>query len=224
MPHPPWIIGHRGVPTRRAENSLDGFALAIELGADGIELDVHATRDGVVVVHHDPALRDGRAIAAHGLAELQRHRGASELLPTLADVLSLALGRAAVFVEIKGRDIEALVVAEVLRSAARCAIHSFDHRAIRRVRELAPSLPTGILQSSRLVRTSDAMHAAGAGTLWQSGDLVDRDLVDEVHAVGGSVIAWTVNDASAMRRLAALGVSGICTDDVELARSVLRDG
>jgi glycerophosphoryl diester phosphodiesterase len=218
----PWIIGHRGIPVRRPENTLAGFDLALQTGADAIELDVHATRDGVVVVHHDPLLRDGRSIATTDLAALHRDVPTREHVPTLADVLSLVGDRAAVFVEVKGHRIEPLVVAEVQRSRARCAIHAFDHRSVRRVRDLAPSLPTGILLASRLVDTVAAMRAAGAGTLWQEAAFIDEALVDEVRAHGGSVIAWTVNDAATMRRLARIGVGGICTDDVELARSALR--
>lgn len=217
----PWIIGHRGIPARLPENTLAGFDLAIELGADALELDVHLTRDGVVVVQHDPALPDGRLVARHDLEELRRGVSTGERPSTLAEVLALVRDRAFLFVEIKSREIEPQVIEELRRSPARCAIHSFDHVAMRRVRELAPALPTGILLASRLIRTVDAMRAAGSQTVWQSGAFVDRALVDEVRAAGGSVIAWTVNEPDEIRRLARLGVAGICTDDVALARSVL---
>src|SRR6185437_6485961 len=90
------IIAHRGTPRELPENSLPGFARAIEAGAHGIELDVHLTADGVVVVHHDPVLRSTAADGSGGrisdctLAELRRHPLAPGVpIPTLAEALDL---------------------------------------------------------------------------------------------------------------------------------------
>src|SRR5690349_17048621 len=71
MPHHPLHIAHRGMPRLARENTLPSFALALEAGADGLELDVHATRDGVVVVHHDAVLSGGLAIADETLATIR---------------------------------------------------------------------------------------------------------------------------------------------------------
>lgn len=219
----PAIIGHRGAPRERPENTLAGFARALELGVDAIELDVHATRDGVLVVHHDPEL-PGVAEAGGAIGRLDwpaivgRGDGAP---PRLSEVLDLAAGRATVYVELKGATLERLV-ADLLRShRARCAVHAFDHRAVAALRDIAPEIPRGILQCSRLVDSRAALAAAGAVTLWQQWPLVDAALVREVAGMGGEVIAWTVNDPDAMRALAAWGVAGICTDDPALAARVL---
>lgn len=212
---------------------MPAFARALELGADGVELDVHSTRDGVVVAHHDLAPHgrppdeewlEGRPIATLSLRELRRFSAAPGVgIPPLAQVLRALGGRAELFVEIKGRGIERQVV-ETIRAAApanRCAVHSFDHHAVRRVRELAPELRTGVLLSSALVDPVAAMRAAGAGDYWIWREFVDEPLVRAVHEADGRVIAWTVNDAAEMRAMAALGVDGICTDDVALARTTL---
>ena len=217
----PWVIGHRGIPARLPESTLAGFALALDLGADGVELDVHATSDGVVVVHHDPVLPDGREIGRHTLAEFHADAGVRDRMPRLADVLDLAAGRGAAFVEIKGAGIERLVVSEIERSAAECAVHAFDHRASLRVRALAPRLATGVLMAGYLVDSAHAMRTAGAATLWQERAFVDEALVRDVRAAGGQVVAWTVNTADEVRRLARVGVAGICTDDVAMARRAL---
>jgi len=82
----------------------------------------------------------------------------------------------------------------------------------RRLRDLAPELPGGILLDSYLIDTAAAMRHAGARDVWQRWDLVDAALVQEVHGAGGRLIAWTVNDLHAARRLANLGVDGICSD------------
>jgi glycerophosphoryl diester phosphodiesterase len=228
----PEIIAHRGTPRERPENTLPSFLRALELGADALELDVHATADGVVVVHHDPIPRAtttvpglaGRRIERLTHAELRTFSVADGIgIPTLAEVLQAAADRATVYVEIKGRGIEAPVVECVGRSRAECAVHSFDHRAVRRVRELAPALPTGILLDSYLVDPVAALAAAGARDLWQHWEQIDAPLVAAVGAAGGRVIAWTVNGVAEAEALVALGVAGVCSDlSGEMGRALRR--
>ncbi|HEX5831604.1 MAG TPA: glycerophosphodiester phosphodiesterase [Gemmatimonadaceae bacterium] len=215
---PPEIIAHRGVPRERPENTLAAFDLALDQGADGIELDVHATRDGVVVVHHDAELRgDGEParISELTLTEL-RGRAASrapdEGVPTLAEVLALVGERARVYVEVKAAGIEEHVVAAIRAAGGDCAVHAFDHRIARRVRTLAPEIPVGILLASYLLDIRGAIHLAGATAVWQQWDLVDAALVRDAAAAGARVVAWTVNEPADARRLARLGVSALCTD------------
>ena len=222
MPGSPEIVGHRGSPREIRENTLPSFERALAQGADALELDVHATSDGVVVVHHDAALAmsgdesgpvGGARIAALSWAELQRHELAPGLaVPTLADVLALAARRATVYVEIKGAGIERLVVDVIRRSAAACAVHAFDHRVAVRVRALAPELPTGVLVMGRLVEPAAALRAAGARDYWQHHEEIDGPLVADVHSAGGRVLAWTVNGTADGSALAALGVDALCTD------------
>ena len=221
----PARIAHRGAPRERPENTLPSFARALELGADGIELDVHATRDGAVVVHHDPVPRAttsdrrlaGRPIAELTYEELQTFSVAPGVaIPTLADVLTLVGDAAVVYVELKGVAIERPVIDVILKSTTRCAVHSFDHAAVARARTLAPDLRRGLLFDRRPADPAAAMEAAGALDAWPKWTLVDQSFVDAVRRIGGTVIAWTVNDAAAARHLASLGVGGICTDDVRL--------
>lgn len=212
----PAIIAHRGVPRLLPENTLAGFARALADGADGIELDVHVTADHQVVVHHDESLSwpddagGPMILADESLAALRAATGAE--LPTLTDVLELVGHRATVHVELKGAGVEGAVVDVIRASHARCAIHAFDHRAIRRAAALAPELPRGVLLVGRVVDPLAVLRSAGASTLWQEWTLLDADLVAEVHAGGGAVVAWTVNDMAAARRLAAMDVDAICTD------------
>jgi glycerophosphoryl diester phosphodiesterase len=215
------IIAHRGAPRAYLENTIPSFVCAIEAGADAIELDVHATADRVVVVHHDPRLErrhpraslPGPTIATSSYDELVAYAGDTrERVPTLAEVLARVGERAAVYVEIKAPEIEPLVI-DVMRSgAARGAVHSFDHRVAARVAALAPEIPCGILSSSYLLDPAGAMTIAGARDYWQQWELIDAELVARVHGAGGRVIAWTVNDLDAGERLASLGVDGICSD------------
>jgi glycerophosphoryl diester phosphodiesterase len=227
----PEIIAHRGLPRQHPENSLPGFAAALALGADGIELDVHLSADGVPVVHHDPHLGRpavanaplaGAAIADLPLAELRTHELAAGVgIPTLEEVLQLAAGRATVYVEVKAAAAESLVAALLAGREAWTAVHSFDHRVPLRTRRHQPSVPVGILSSSYLLDNVGPMHAVEARDLWQHWALLDADLVAAVHGAGGRVIAWTANEPEAIVALAALGVDGICTDVTDVARRLL---
>lgn len=227
------IIGHRGAPRAAPENTMAGFELALEAGADAIELDVHASADGVVLVHHDPALGPGAppSIAGHAISTMTADRlraatgvGGEALLPTLAEVLAMIGQRARAYVEIKGTEIERAVIACVKESGVRCAIHSFDHRVSATVRALAPETRTGILLESRLADPAGALRAALASDYWQQWERVDGDLVSAVHAAGGRVIAWTVNDPEVASSLLELGVDGICTDVPSMMRPLVTAG
>lgn len=217
-------IGHRGAKREYPENTIAAFKGAFSRRADAVELDVHATRDGVVVVHHDATLGssfdalNGAAIADADWASIARSSISSNTrIPTLAEVFAIVPPGGSVYVEIKGHGIEQHV-AELLAalSGVRCAVHSFDHAAIRRMRELAPAVPRGILLGRYPENVARAMHDVAARDVWPEWRLIDEKLVREVHAAGGRVIAWTVNDRDAARDLTGLGVDGLCTDDVRL--------
>ncbi len=217
------MIAHRGASHLRIENTLAAFAVALDQRADAIELDVHATLDGVVIVHHDPVPHgvhaDGRSerkpIAALRYVDVATIRIAGEPIPTLRDTLSLIGDRATVYVEIKGAAIERQVVAAIRASGARCAIHSFDHEAVAQLRILAPEIPRGLLfERGDPGDIINAMVAHDARDLWAENTMIDAALVEAAHRANTRLIAWTVNDATLAGRLAAIGVDGVCTDDV----------
>jgi glycerophosphoryl diester phosphodiesterase len=206
------------MPRRVRENTLPSFAAALSAGADGIELDVHSTADGVVVVHHDFQIAGGMAIAATPWRELQRmasQRGIE--IPTLADVCEIVSDSAELFVEIKGAGIERAVLAVLTGHGGPSAIHSFDHPTIRRLSLLDRRLRLGLLFEDPVPDVASMLAANGALDAWPHHSIVNAALVDAVHEeAGGRVIAWTVNDERDLLRLAALGVDGLCTDDVSL--------
>jgi glycerophosphoryl diester phosphodiesterase len=213
-------IAHRGASREFPENTLPAFGRAIELGADGIELDVHLTADGVAVVHHDFHLGGDRgtprrALTGMNWAEASRHAVAPGVfLPSLGQVLELVGTRATVYVELKGKDVEAAALATIRASRARCAVHSFDHLAIAQAARIAPEIRRGILFDAYPVDIARSMRDASALDVWPQWELIDQALVDRVHEGGGRVIAWTVNSESAAEQLVDLGVDGLCGDDV----------
>jgi len=216
------VIAHRGASARELENSLAAFRAAAALGADAVELDVHAAADGTIVVHHDPAIA-GQSISqltAKHLAALRLANG--EPIPALADVLG-ALGTALqVFVEVKSLapkfDERLLGVLRDGPNPSGYAVHAFDHRVVLRLGNLWPALRRGVLDASYPVRPLAALRDAGATILWQEHTLVDRSLVDLLHGAGMQLIAWTVDDASETRQLLEIGVDGICTNRPEVGR------
>ncbi|MBC7843569.1 MAG: glycerophosphodiester phosphodiesterase [Gemmatimonadaceae bacterium] len=217
------------MPRRHRENTLPGFLAAIEAGATGWELDVHATRDGVVIVHHDPVLPSwaeilaGRAIVSLDWSDLAAATvgPAGEVIPTLDAVLDAAGPELTVYVEVKARGIETPVVECLARHPdRRAAVHSFDHRVAKSIHARS-ARPAGVLTDSYLIDAAHALRMADARDFWPHREIVDQALVDAIHAAGGRVIAWTVNDLAEARRLCRLGVDGLCSDVVDELRDVV---
>jgi len=218
----PLVIAHRGASGREVENSLAAFRAAAGLGADAVELDVHATADGALVVHHDEMI--GRHHVAHcSLAEVRAHHLANgEPVPTLAEALAVILPAMTAFVEVKSLaprwDERLFETIEGSPAPNRVAVHGFDHRIIRRLGERRPHLARGVLSGAYPVHPARMMEDANAQALWQQQSLVDMPLVEAVHAVGGVVYAWTVDDPVRMGNLLQAGVDGLCTNHPERAR------
>jgi glycerophosphoryl diester phosphodiesterase len=218
----PLAISHRGLRSAGPENTIPAFVAAIDAGAEGVELDVHGSSDDVLFVHHDPVLEVGgvmRPIASLESGEIARVRLPGGIpVPSLDDTISAIGSRAFVFIEIKAAGIESSVARCLRRhmtNIERYCVHAFDHRVVKRVLELIPSVRTGALQVSYLIDSPAALRRCGAVDLWQHTDFIDRALVTDIHASGGKVIAWTPNDEAEWQALAEMGVDGICTDRVD---------
>jgi len=197
----PLVIAHRGASWDEPENTLPAFRRAIELGADYVEFDVHAARDGRLVVGHD------------------RPR-ASRDYPTLAEVLDVVNGRIGVMVELKHpylyrrHDIVRRTLELVDDDAV---IISFEPGALRTVRKLRPKVRT--LQHVGFGVT--LKRAAGAWGVGFMNERVAPRALARAQAAGFATTVYTVNEAARMLELASLGVSGIFTDRPDLARRTL---
>jgi glycerophosphoryl diester phosphodiesterase len=210
----PSVIAHRGASGYEYENSRAAFRRAVMLDADGVELDVHATSDGGIVVHHDPEMPGAGPIAELSLAQARQLRIRNgESLPVLAEILDL-VGVRDVWIEVKSLapayDHLLLAFLDYGPAPQRYAIHSFDHRIVHRLGEARPSLRRGVLLSAYLRDAVAVMRAVGATTLWQEWQQVDQDLVTHVHEAGCTLIAWTVNEIGDLDRMVRLGVDGLC--------------
>ena len=223
--HRPLVIAHRGASARAVENSLESFRLARTLGADGVELDVHATRDHALLVHHDAELPGLGPIAMLTLADARRVRlGNGEPVPLLEEALGVLAGLDP-FVEVKamGASAEAAFFRTLDHAPEprRCAVHSFDHLLIARLARQRPDFRYGVLCERPPASPAETLSGVHATDLWQRRDGVVSALVNEVHEVGGRVIAWTVNRDADLLHLMRLAVDGICTDHPDRAGSLL---
>ncbi|HEX6644126.1 MAG TPA: glycerophosphodiester phosphodiesterase, partial [Gemmatimonadales bacterium] len=194
----PQIIAHRGASGYEYENSRAAFRRAVALDADGVELDVHATRDGGIVVHHDAEIPGAGPIALLSTEEaLAARLRNGEAVPLLEEVLALLDGTA-IWIEVKAlaplHDAALLAALGGGPSPERYAVHSFDHRIVRRLGQQAPWLRRGVLLTAYVVDPVGVLEAAEAGTLWQAWEQIDEELVARVHGAGAELIAWTVNE------------------------------
>ncbi len=220
------VIAHRGASGYEVENSLAAFRAAGAMRADAVELDVHGTADGALVVHHDETVDGRHAIARQTAATVRAHRLPNgEPVPTLAEALAAVGPRLGAFVEVKGLDPRLDdVLLDTLDQGPNpggYAVHGFDHRIVRRLGARRPVLRRGVLSASYAIRPLAVLEDTGASDLWQERHLVDQGLVDAVHGAGARVIAWTVNEPDEMRRLLALGVDAICTNFPDVARRLV---
>lgn len=231
-----FLWAHRGDSFHAPENTMAAFRAAERAGADGIELDVHLSREGVPVVLHDATLdrtTDGRGpVARRTVRELRRLDAggwfapsfAGERVPTLEEVFAWAKDRLRLNVEIKTAA-AADAVCRLLRRypGVRILVSSFDHRALEKLREEAPLLPLGFLSDGHLWRRAAERAArCGAESFHPRHDAVTGPLVAACHRRRMAVHAWTVDDPVRFRRLKRRGVDGVMTNDPQaLAREFM---
>jgi glycerophosphoryl diester phosphodiesterase len=242
--HPAWgrrarplVIGHRGASAHALENTLTALKLAGEHGADGVELDVLQCATGEVVVFHDHDLTrlggSPERIDQLPLTALRepRLRG-GERIPTLAEVFEALDPRLLINVELKtehARDGQALAVAvahlvDRHGMRARVLVSSFNPFALARFRVSSPWVATGVLfhaDQAAPLRRAWARHALRPLAVHPDRALVNADIMAKWHRQHYAVNVWTVDGEPEVKRLAALGVDGLITNDPRRTREIL---
>jgi glycerophosphoryl diester phosphodiesterase len=221
----PLVIAHRGASGYEVENSLAAFRAAGARGADAVELDIHATADGALIVHHGEKVGD-HFIAHSSLREVRDHPLPNgETVPTLDEALAVIVPGMIACVEVKsvGPRWDERLFETIERSGApdRVALHGFDHRVIHRLGEKRPLIRRGVLSASYPMHPVRCLEDADASILWQHANHVDETLVACVHGAGMALYVWTVNEPEAMRGFIGLGVDGLCTDFPDVARATV---
>jgi glycerophosphoryl diester phosphodiesterase len=231
------IIAHRGASAAAPENTLAAIQLAIDSGADWVEIDVQETRDGEIVVIHDSDLKKvggtGLAVARSTAAELRGvdigswfdPRFSDQRVPTLTEVLQLCKDRIGVIIELKyyggekrleestAERVEAAGMAEQVQYM------SLNYRGIQRMRRIRPAAVTGLLSSVALGRLS----RLELDFLALNARATSRRLVRHARLADKDILVWTVNDTVGISNMLSRGVDGIITDEPELAVAIRRE-
>jgi glycerophosphoryl diester phosphodiesterase len=239
---PPYLSlqAHRGAAGLAPENTLAAFRMALDLGADGTEMDLQVTKDGIVVVIHDDTVdrtTDGRGrIGDLTLIEIKRlDAGAKfgpafrgERIPTLRELIDLVKAsgrdRFRLNLEIKfaeGReghpaDLEERVLTVLTETnfLDRVITQSFYHPSAAKMKRLVPGIPAGLLvgQKRQPADPVAAVRDHRVDYYAPHHSLVTPELLRTLHQAGVPVVTWTVNDAADMRRLIAIGLGALPGD------------
>jgi len=227
------IIAHRGVSSLAPENTLPAFQKAAELGADGVELDVHFSADGKLMVIHDEKLERTTGSAGYVAAFTAEHlRGLcadagkpgfpDARIPFLSEVLELLRPTAlSVNIELKntiflypGLEEAVLSLVRDMGMQDRVYYSSFNHYSLAHIKELDPGSPTGLLYDCGIFRPWDyAKRIAGADALHPVYlALRDPDYMPRCREYGIAVRPWTVDKPEDIQKMLALGVDAIITN------------
>lgn len=235
-----FVFAHRGYSNKYPENTMLGFKKAIEVGCDGIELDVQLSKDGEIVVIHDYEV--GRTTGAPGLVcdytakQLAALNAYDEYegifgftpIPTLREYFDMVKSEKIITnIEIKNtpyphNGIEEKV-ADLIREYGlqdRIMISSFNHLALEKIKKLMPQLPTAALIDGYLYKPEAYVKTFGAQYLNINHKLIDQEYVDTLKTNGIEIQAWTADKAEDIERLLSLQVNSIITDEPELARTM----
>lgn len=238
------IFGHRGAKAYYAENTLLSFEQAIAMGADGIELDIHSSKDGEIMVFHDFDLKRmcgvSGALSDYTKEELKSFKISYlyqvEEIPTLEEVMQLVAllqhryGRKLwVNIELKaGSSIYPNIESAALSIAMRflpldqIIFSSFDHFAIKTLKELEPNCQTGVLTASAMVDPWEYVRKLNATFYHPAKESLNQSVIDEYAQNHLRVNTYTVNDPKQGKWLMLQGVHGLFTDKPDIMVEVRR--
>ncbi|MDH3743835.1 MAG: glycerophosphodiester phosphodiesterase [Acidobacteriota bacterium] len=234
LPSPPWIVGHRGAAGEELENTLESVLLAVDQGADMVEIDVQFTADHGLAVFHDWTLDrlTGRSETVEKTRlgklcqiPLKAPGGNRRQIPDLNDLLAKTPETVTLNLELKRRDADRRLFASSLlnsiRGRRRFLVSSFDWELLAVLKSLDPGLalaPLAKKNRTALVRAGDRL---GAVSLHAHRALATAYLMRQARRSGRPVLAYTVNDVREARNLLDLGVSGFFTDSPGKLRRLL---
>ena len=246
---PPLVIAHRGNSAHRPENTMASFASALELGADFVEFDVQLTKDGEVVVIHDPTLdrtTDGvGAVRDLTLAEMKQVSAGfpqrfgdeyhGERIPTLAEVLGLLRDRAIAMIEIKPDSvsadaeggIEAHALAEIRKAGMekQVALISFARVALLRCRTLAPEIPRGhLFYRAEIPDVLAGAHETDSKVVLPEKGMLTPELRDRLREAGVKLATWVIDDPAELAALASFDLYGIGSNRPGELMDAIREG
>jgi glycerophosphoryl diester phosphodiesterase len=213
------IMGHRGAPIEEPENTLRSIRRALEVGVDAVEVDVHLSKDGRLVVIHDD--RVDRTTNGAGrvkdltFAELRRlDAGKGERLPSLEEVMDLVIGHAHLVVEVKAPEAgpELVRLFQERDIFQHAHVISFWHPLVKSLKEHEPRLRTGVLMVGCPADPAGLARAALAEALVLHYAYATPELVTEAHAHNLLVYVWNIDDVETLKPYLAMNLDGIGTN------------
>lgn len=231
------IMAHRGASADAPENTLAAFQLAIDQGADWIELDVQESADGEVIVMHDSDFMkqahnplkvwdaERAPLDALDIGSWFDEQFSTERVPRLAEVLEMCRDKVGVNIELKyyGHDQQleqsVVEVVEAANMSDQVMVMSLKKQGVQKAKSLRPDWKCGLLLS---VYAGD-LNSLDVDFLAINGKFASRSFVRQAHEAGKEVYVWTINDAATMSQMLNRGVDGLLTDRPELAKRVLAE-
>ncbi|ALC85419.1 glycerophosphodiester phosphodiesterase [Bacillus sp. FJAT-22090] len=229
-------VAHRGATGYAPENTIAAFDLAVDMKADYIEIDVQRSKDGELVLIHDTTVdrtTDGTGKVGDLTFEQLRsldagswkgEQFAGEPIPTFEEILDRYHGKIGILIELKAPELYPGIeeqVAEVLKERnldkpqnEKIIIQSFNFESVKRVDQLLPKVPVGVLTSNRADTTLEALQEFSTYADWfnPSYGIVTEELVNQVHSQGMQIGSWTVRSQEAADFLFEMGVDAIISD------------
>jgi glycerophosphoryl diester phosphodiesterase len=218
------IISHRGAKGHAPENTLISFQKALDLGVDGIELDVHLSTDNQIMVIHDKTVNrttngDG-FVNQLSLQELKALRIADEhQIPTLAEVLDLVGRKIFINIELKGKHTAKPVLALIEKYIAAknwrydsFLISSFDWNALQEIHQLNPNIALGVLTETDVDLAIGFAEFIKAKSIHPYFHLLNKENTMLLQQKGFQVFPWTVNEPEDIQKIKSYTVNGIITD------------
>jgi glycerophosphoryl diester phosphodiesterase len=233
-------IAHRGASAYEPENTLRAFDRAIEMGATMLELDVHLSRDGHLIVIHDSDLGriggDPTLIRDMTLSQIKRFdAGSGERVPTLPEVIDLVRGRAELYIELKGQRTPepAVKILRQMNFTDQAIVGSFYFWLPQKAKFLDHALRTSVLIGNELrekdfVEWALAVQADYVHPCWERGSLTPHrlltpELISHFRQHGLGIVVWHEERLTELRELVQLDVDGICTNTPDVLANILRD-
>ncbi|MEW4089183.1 glycerophosphodiester phosphodiesterase family protein [Bacillus altitudinis] len=229
-----YIFAHRGSSSAAPENTIAAFDVAVEQGADYIELDVQMTMDQHVVVIHDDTVdrttNGNGLVKSYTLDQLKKldagswfdHQYTNERIPTLQEILERYSQRIGILIEIKHPKRQIGIEKAVARIINRFAysrhimIQSFDVHALQRIKAFAPSLRTALIIKPdvfKLTKRKLTTYSSFANCLNMKKTMINRWWIDRIHTFGMDVFIWTVKDQKTADRIKKYPIDGVVTDN-----------
>ncbi|PAD66670.1 glycerophosphodiester phosphodiesterase [Bacillus sp. 7586-K] len=229
-------VAHRGATGYAPENTIAAFDLAVEMKADYIEIDVQRSKDGKLVLIHDTTVdrtTDGTGkvgdltfdqLRSLDAGSWKGEQFAGEQIPTFEEILERYHGKVGILIELKAPELYPGIEEQVAKALKernldkpqneKIIIQSFNFESMKKVNDLLPKVPVGVLTSNRADTTAEALQEFSTYADWfnPSYGIVTEELVNQVHSLGMKIGSWTVRSQEAADFLFEMNVDAIITD------------